>query len=192
MQAESEPLSTVADRANSDRHRNVGKYRLLIVISLLIACFLLTYTFHVVLNSGSLFSHFFYIPIVLSAFWWKRKGLVVSIILGMCLIFSRRCCVDEAAVTFDDYLRALLFVVTAVVVVVLSERIENAEAKVRESEARYRSMFEYMNDGVAVLGAVENGRCGDMDRRLPCEYADWRLAGEFRLQAPIGRSRCHL
>jgi PAS domain S-box-containing protein len=158
VQAGSEPLSAVAGRANSDRHRNAGKYRLLIVISLLVACFLLTYTFHFVLNSGSLFSHFFYIPIVLSAFWWKRKGLIVSIVLGLYLIFSHRCCLDEEIITHDDYLISLMFVVTALIVAMLSERIQKTEGKVRESEARYRSMFEHMSDGVAVLGAVENGR----------------------------------
>ncbi|MBU4580939.1 MAG: hypothetical protein KKH02_00715 [Proteobacteria bacterium] len=34
------------------------------------------------------FSHFFYIPIILAAVWWKRKGLVVAIFLAVLLLGS--------------------------------------------------------------------------------------------------------
>lgn len=47
------------------------------VILLSIACFL-TYYFHAILKSHILFTHYFYIPIVLASIWWKRKGLIVA------------------------------------------------------------------------------------------------------------------
>lgn len=134
------------------------RLRVLIVLALLAVSFLLTYYFHVILDSGTLFSHFFYIPIVLSAFWWKRKGLIVPVLLSLYMIISRRCCIDEGMVTYDDYLRSAMFVATALVVAILSERVTKAEKKVDEGEVRYRSMVEHMSDGVAMLEAVENGR----------------------------------
>lgn len=143
------------------------KARSLILISLMIICLLLTWYFHGVMGSASVFTHFYYIPIVLSAFWWKRKALVVPILLGLGLIVSRFCCLIEGRTTYDDYLRSIMFLVVGVVVAFLSERIQKAEEQVVQSEARYRSMFEHMSDGVAVFEPVENGRdfsCVDLNK----------------------------
>jgi len=51
------------------------------------ACFL-TYYFHVILGTGTVFTHFFYIPIILASLWWKRKGLFVAIFLAVILLLS--------------------------------------------------------------------------------------------------------
>ena len=55
---------------------------------LLSAACLFTYYGHAVLGTCVVFTHFFYIPIILASRWWKRKGLVVAIFLGAWLIFS--------------------------------------------------------------------------------------------------------
>ena len=68
--------------------REKEKYKILIMAILLgISCFL-TFYFHVIFETGVVFSHFFYIPIILAALWWKRKGLVVAVFLATLLIFS--------------------------------------------------------------------------------------------------------
>ncbi len=151
-------MNDLSVRAEPRAKRSSRKLRVLIVLTLLVVSFLLTHYFHLILDSGTLFSHFFYIPIVLSAFWWKRKGLIVPVFLSLYMIVSRRCCLDEGTVTHDDYLRSAMFVATALVVAILSERVAKAEKEVDEGEVRYRSMIEHMSDGVAVLEAVENGR----------------------------------
>ena len=54
-------------------------YRIVIMaVLLLVACFL-TWYFHAKLGIDTVFTHFFYIPIILASLWWKRKGLVVVI-----------------------------------------------------------------------------------------------------------------
>ncbi len=52
-----------------------------------IACFL-TYYFHVVVGTGTVFTHLFYIPIILASLWWKRKGLFVAVFLAAVLMLS--------------------------------------------------------------------------------------------------------
>lgn len=64
------------------------KYRLMAMAVLLGVCCFLTCYFHIVLKIGTVFTHFFYIPIVLAALWWKRKGFVAAVFLGFLLIFS--------------------------------------------------------------------------------------------------------
>lgn len=111
----------------------------------------------VVLGSGARFSHFFYIPVVLSAFWRKRKGLVVPLVLAGYMIFSPHYCFPQEVMSHDDFLRALLLIVTALIVAPLCERVEKAERQQQESEVRYRLIFEHMSDGVAVCRPSPNG-----------------------------------
>ena len=50
------------------------KQRIALVAALTGVCCYLTYYFHVVLGIGTVFTHFFYVPIILASLWWKRKG----------------------------------------------------------------------------------------------------------------------
>jgi PAS domain S-box-containing protein len=131
------------------------RYRIAFMAILLIGSCLLTYYFHVVLNTGRVFTHFFYIPIILASLWWKRKGLVVALFLAAFLIFSNLFFRAEV-VTVNDYLRAGMFIVISVIVGQLQEHISRTEQKsekafdarkkaeqaLRESEEKYRTIFE--------------------------------------------------
>ena len=55
--------------------------RVTIVIALLAISVFLTYYFHTVLMLGTVFSHFFYIPIILTALWWEKRSILVAIFL---------------------------------------------------------------------------------------------------------------
>ena len=86
------------------------KYKIILMaVFLAFACFL-TYFFHGVLEKGTVFTHIFYIPIILASLWWKRKGLVVAVFLAMMLTFSH-IFIRQVVVTSDDYLRAFMFVI---------------------------------------------------------------------------------
>ncbi|MGV9199376.1 MAG: hypothetical protein ACOC4M_11215 [Promethearchaeia archaeon] len=56
-------------------------YRIILIsVLLIIAVFLISY-FYFVLRTSALFTHFFYIPIILSCVWWKWRGLIVCFLL---------------------------------------------------------------------------------------------------------------
>lgn len=129
----------------------------LIVALLITACLALIHFFQAALEVGGFFTHFFYIPIILSAFWWKKKGLIVPAALGLYLIFSRYCCLGSDVVSLDKYFEIIMFVVIALLVTFLSERIQRAEEKLHQSDVRYRLMFKHMSEGVVVYKATEDG-----------------------------------
>ena len=60
--------------------------RVTIFATLLIVSVLLSYYFHAVLTLGTVFSHFFYIPIILAALWWEKKSILVAIFLGVLVV----------------------------------------------------------------------------------------------------------
>lgn len=131
------------------------------------AC-LLTYYFHTVLNTDKVFTHFFYVPIILASLWWKRKGIVVALFLAAFLIFSNVFFRDET-ITVNDYLRAGMFILISVIVGQLQEYIfraeqasknalderKKAEQILRESEEQYRTIFE--TTGTATMIVEEDG-----------------------------------
>jgi PAS domain S-box-containing protein len=100
------------------------RYKLIVVLMLVIACFFLTYYFHAVSGISVVFSHFFYVPIILSSLWWQRKGVVTAVILaGMLIVFSHLF-LREGSLFASDYIRAVMFIVVSLVVALLAEEIE--------------------------------------------------------------------
>ena len=111
--------------------RKKEKYRILLMAALLGICCALTYYFHVVVGAGTVFTHFFYVPIILASLWWRRKGLVVAVFLALMLIFSHFFVRAEVE-TVNDLIRASMFIVVALAVTVLGERIAEAEVKLKD------------------------------------------------------------
>jgi len=94
------------------------KYKIFIMVVLLGICCFITYYFHTVLEVEVVFSHFFYIPAILAALWWRKKGLVVAIFLAALLIFSHSFN-GVNMVVINDLIRAFMFIAIALVVSVL-------------------------------------------------------------------------
>lgn len=117
------------------------KEKIALIAILLSGCCFLTYYFHVVLQAGTVFTHFFYVPVILSSLWWKRKGLAIAIFLSLFLMFSHHF-LRAYVVTANDYLRAIMFVVIGFVVATLSEMI-----------AKSQEMTVHLN---AILHAIRN------------------------------------
>nr|QNO44307.1 adaptive-response sensory-kinase SasA [Methanosarcinales archaeon ANME-2c ERB4]QNO45853.1 adaptive-response sensory-kinase SasA [Methanosarcinales archaeon ANME-2c ERB4] len=113
------------------------RYKVQVIAILLAVACALIYYFHAVLKTDVIFSHFFYIPIILAAFWWKRKGLSVAIFLAVLLLLSDFFILPGATVV-DAFLRSLMLVVIAFIVAILSEQI----AKVKEQLQKHRDRLE--------------------------------------------------
>ncbi|MEA2033528.1 MAG: PAS domain S-box protein [Euryarchaeota archaeon] len=116
------------------------KYKIMVIAILLAGACFLTFYFHVTRETGTVFTHFFYVPIILAALWWRRKGLVVAIFLAALLVLSHHTFPREYVDPANDYLRAIMFIVIAGVVAALSERIAKAQVKVTHLNLILRSI----------------------------------------------------
>lgn len=76
--------------------------------ALMATALFLIYFFHFVLESGVVFTQFFYLPIVLGAIWYYYRGVAVAFFLGGALVVSDllvgdyRLLLDDL---MDDHLR---------------------------------------------------------------------------------------
>ena len=117
------------------------KYKILIMAILLAGACLLTYYFHTVLEIASVFTHLFYIPIILACVWWEKKGLAVPIFLAALLSISY-VFIKNDSVTVFDHLRSLMFLSIGFVTATLSEKTAKEQKK-----------SDHLN---AVLNAIRN------------------------------------
>jgi len=106
------------------------KYRIAIMIILVVTLCFLTYYFHASLGVSIIFTHSFYLPIILASLWWKKKGLIVAIFLAVFLIWSH-IFVRQDVASINDYLRASLFIVTGFVAAILRQEIAQVEERVK-------------------------------------------------------------
>jgi hypothetical protein len=97
----------------------------LMAIFLLSAC-ILTYYYHATLGTGVIFTHLFYIPIILASIWWGKKGVFVAVFLGA-LILTGHALFLKVTPFIDDIIRAFMFVVMGGVVGWLMEGIKKVE-----------------------------------------------------------------
>jgi len=116
----------------SQEIRNLKKsdfFKFTLVTLLSVICLLLTFYFHIIVKTGAVFSHFFYIPIILASLWWQRKGILVALFLSLVLIISNNY-LREHVVNFNDYFRAIMFVLIAITITFLSEKISEVQRKI--------------------------------------------------------------
>jgi PAS domain S-box-containing protein len=135
------------------------KIKTILIFSLIIICCILTYYFHTILNVGTVFSHFFYIPIILSSLWWKKKGLWVAFFLSIFFLFSHEF-LKEYSNHVNDYLRTIMFIVIGFIVAILSEKISKAKKRINhtnEIEVKHKNIKGTLKDQEQILFQILQG-----------------------------------
>lgn len=108
------PLKAIGMEATDNTARG------LMMAILLLTAGLLAYYSHAVLVKDVIFTHLFYIPIVLACLWWKRKGIFVALALGIYLVISHLIFINEFPLIYD-IIRAVMFLIVSTVVAILAE-----------------------------------------------------------------------
>ncbi len=129
------------------------KYRMPIIAALLAFSVFLTYYFHAILTLGTVFSHFFYIPIILSALWWGRRSVLVALFLAGLLIVSSIVFRLGDLTTLNDYFRALMFVVISLVIASLSEQLQGRQRELHREKNRFQTLLDVAGVLLVVINA---------------------------------------
>lgn len=117
-----------------------NKMRIIILALFTVVSIGLIYYFHFILNVHVIFTHFFYIPIILAALWFKRKSLILTGLLSSLLLVSS--CLISSSYFIKDLCRVLMFFFVNMVVIFLAEEIDKRGSQIAESEEKYRLLFE--------------------------------------------------
>ncbi len=134
----------------------------IIVLSSLIACVILSVSAGFVLGIAVIYTHLFNLPILLTGIWFPKRAVYVALGLGAVHIIVTH--FSAIPLSGNEFARAIVFVLVAYVVGLVSERArveqqrrKQTEATLRESEQRFRELFDNMSSGVAIYEAVNQG-----------------------------------
>lgn len=92
--------------------------RVLIIFALTIFCVALGYYLQSI-NYEQVYTHTFYIPIILACIWWQKKGIMLSLFFGINVLVAHAFFHPETSIT-NDLLRSAIFIVIAIFVAQIS------------------------------------------------------------------------
>ncbi|MBN2374199.1 PAS domain S-box protein [bacterium] len=189
------------------------KPRIVIMASLMIVSLISIYYFHLVLQFSALFTHFFYIPIILSCIWWNRKGIFVAAFLAGNLLFSHLF-YEWHMIDVHDILRSVMFIIVAILVVELRKNTSRAQEETRLAYEKIDKIFQTTGNGLRVIDTeynmikfnegflnllgltkkeVEGKKCYKVFRGPLCNTPDCTLSrilgGEDRVECDIEKER---
>ena len=127
-------------------------YKPVLMSMMLLAACALTWFSHSRLDTEWLFTHLFYIPIVLSAIWWKRKGLMVALFLSGLLLASHILFRAHTPI-LNDFLRAIMFTGVGFMVAMLTEKVEKMKRWLEIGKNLYQTIFETTETATMIIEA---------------------------------------
>ncbi len=111
----------------------VPAYKTAIMTALVLIAALVTWYYHAALKTDVIFTHLFYIPIALAAIWYRRKGVLVAVLLGAFVLISHAIFLKTPLI--DDLIRGVMFIVIAVIIATLTEGLYKIVMPFRKGEA---------------------------------------------------------
>ncbi|MCK9392885.1 MAG: PAS domain S-box protein, partial [Syntrophales bacterium] len=98
-----------------------------------------------------IFQNFLYIPIIISCFYYGKRGFVFSVALAgiyflLVLVFTK-----ESFIITQAAVRVLIFILVAGVVAYLSLLHMQTEELLRERNSKFRTLFESANDAIFLM-----------------------------------------
>ncbi len=122
--------------------------RLLLVLVTAGACGGVAYYAEFVLGIAVVYTHLFYIPILLAGLWYQKRAVYLA--LGLGLVHVLVTYYAPLPLTLDELARAAIFVLVAYVIGLVSAKEQETAAVLRASEAKYRAVVENANEAIVI------------------------------------------
>lgn len=102
-------------------------YKLPVLIGLTAASLILELVVHWHLGITAVYSHFFYIPVVLAAVWYGKRGTVVAVLLAAALLSGT--VFLTGGIDDDAIIRAMMFVIVGLVIGAVSDYMRREQER---------------------------------------------------------------
>lgn len=130
-------------------------YKNVILITVLILCVVVTIFVNWYMGIDVVYTHLYYIPIILAGLWYYRKAIYVALFLGLVHI-----CIGYLAAGFivpSTIVRTLMFVVVAIVINYLSSMNKKTENELRSAKLQSDLYLDLMGHDINNLNHVGMG-----------------------------------
>ena len=121
----------------------------------LFLCIFAVFIFLVIFKTASVYTQFFYVPIILFSFWWLRKGIILTstivVVLLLCnIIFSPNISV------VDNLIRSAMFLFVSALTSIIFEHRKRLLHEIKENEQRWASTLTSIGDAVIAADTFGN------------------------------------
>ena len=96
------------------------------------------------------FQNLFYFPIIVACVYYTKRGLVFSAIIAVFYFILTLAFTRDSSTLIQAFIRVIIFVLVAAVITYLSLLRQRTEIKLRESEVRYKTLFESASEGILI------------------------------------------
>ena len=122
--------------------------RIGLLFILLMLCTLISVVVNAVYGIGTVYTHLFYVPIILTGVWYPRYTLLVA--LSLALLHITCAYVVFTRITVEPLLRSLIFLLVGWSIKSLIEQNRHLLTELEGSELKYRNYMEHAPDGLFV------------------------------------------
>ena len=99
--------------------KNKDKRHAEAILFVLVLCFLLAYAMNQVDEIGKVYTHLFYIPIIMTGSWFRKKAFFLALPLSVLHVFIEY--KDANEFTYAPFVRISVFLMVTCVIVMISE-----------------------------------------------------------------------
>ncbi|BAI62140.1 putative histidine kinase [Methanocella paludicola SANAE] len=129
------------------------RYNKLLLTAIILACIAVTLYVNLVMGINAVYTHLFYIPIILAGIWYHQRAILVALFLGLAHISISY--FDASYIVPDSFIRASIFLIVAIVVGTLSENKDRLYNDIH-------LLLESTDEGI--FGVDTSGRCTFINR----------------------------
>ncbi len=130
-------------------------YKFVILVLLVLACVALSVYFSYYRSEARVYTHVFYLPLILAGVWYMKKAVYVALFLGITHILTAVLFVHlPIELLLEAMVRVGMFIAVAYAIGLVRERFVRAQDNLQAAEEFYRVIFEY---ALTALCVIERG-----------------------------------
>ncbi|MGB7532243.1 MAG: PAS domain S-box protein [Halobacteriota archaeon] len=118
--------------------------KILVLLFAILACVVLSLYVGFIRGEEIVYTHFFYIPILLAGVWYRKKAIYAALFLSIVYILVTH--FSHQVVSIDNVERCAIFIAVAYVIGLVSEKRAKGEDALRASEKKLRETMDYLDN----------------------------------------------
>ncbi len=150
-----------------------SKYKLIILGLLTLATLIIAIKVNIVLGVDVVYTHLFYIPLILAGIWFYKKAVYAAIFLGAFHVLINYA--YSGTFIYGTFFRAAFFILIAYIVGAIAEKKDRLYAELKTSESQLRQMRDTLEQRVrertAELNATNETLKSEIAEREKAEKA---------------------
>ncbi|MCK4255578.1 PAS domain S-box protein [candidate division WOR-3 bacterium] len=125
-----------------------SKNQLSILLFAIVACVILTYYVGFIRGREIVYTHFFYIPIILAGMWYQRKAIFTALFLSIVYILLTH--LSPRPVSINTFTRCFILITVAYIIGLISDKRAKGESQLRETRDYMEKLINLANAPIIV------------------------------------------